>query len=113
MQVGGHVHEKTLILSGAIIARITVQREATRQCALLAEQELDTYADELDLDNRLKDEVLLLTAHELDISLRSIGEQVQVIEHHPSQQLERASHSGVEQKALDQMCTWGNEMREG
>ena len=91
------------ILCGAIIARITAQREAGRQRALLAEQELDTYADELELDNRLKDEVLSLAAHELDTSLRSIGEQVQVIEHHPSQQLERASHSGVEQNALDQI----------
>lgn len=91
------------LLCGAIIVRITAQREAARERALLAEQELDTYADELELDNRLKDEVLSLTAHELDTSLRSIGEQVQVIEHHPSQQRERASHSGVEQKALDQI----------
>jgi len=91
------------ILAGVIIARITTQREAARQRALVAEQELDLYADELELNNRLKGEVLSLAAHELNTSLKSISEQVQVIEHQPSQQLERASHSGVEQKALDEI----------
>ena len=91
------------ILAGAIIARITTQREAARQRALMVEQELDLYADELELNNRLKGEVLSLAAHELNTSLKSISEQVQVIEHQPSQQLARASQSGVEQKALDEI----------
>lgn len=41
------------ILSGALIAIITAQRETARRRALVAEQEVNTYADKLELDNHL------------------------------------------------------------
>jgi K+-sensing histidine kinase KdpD len=91
------------ILSGVIIARITAQREAARRRTLLAEQELESYTDELELDDRVKSEVLSVTVQELNTSLRTISEQVQVIEHPTSQQRERASSADVEQDALDRI----------
>ena len=91
------------ILLGLIVARITAQREAARRRALLAEQELESYADELELTDRVKSEVLSLAAQELNASLKTINEQIQVIEHPASQQQEQAFYAGVEQEALDRI----------
>lgn len=99
----GFLQVLPFILSSVIIARITAQRETARQRALLAEQELETYADELELDDRLKSEVLSLTAQELNTSLKTISEQVQVIEHPNSQQQEQASCLDAGQDALDRI----------
>ena len=91
------------ILSGALIAIITAQRETARRRALAAEQEVNTYADKLELDNRLLSEVIVLTSQELDTSLSSIKQQVQVLEHHLPEQQEQASYRNVDRQALEQV----------
>ena len=91
------------ILSGALIATITAQREAARRRALLAEQEVNTYADKLELDNRLQSAVLAQASQELNTTLRRMSEHVQVLEHHLPEQREQASHVNVNRHALEQL----------
>ena len=52
------------MLSGAFIAIITAQRETARRRALVAEQEVNTYADKLELNNRLLSGVIVQASQE-------------------------------------------------
>lgn len=91
------------ILSGALIAIITAQRETARRRALVAEQEVNTYADKLELNNRLLGEVIVQASQELKTSLSGIRQQVQVLEHHSPEQREQASYRNVYGHALEQI----------
>jgi K+-sensing histidine kinase KdpD len=59
------------MLSGALIAIITAQRETARRRALVAEQEVDSYADKLELDNRLLSDVIVQASQELHTSFNN------------------------------------------
>ena len=91
------------ILSGALIAIITAQRETARRRALEAEQEVNTYADKLELNNRLQGEAIVQAGRELSTSLNSINQQVHVLEHHLPVQREQASYRTVYGHALEQI----------
>ena len=73
------------ILVGLIIALITAQRERARLNALSAEQELQSYAEELEITNRkleeanqTKDQFLSIASHELKTPVTSIRGQAQL-----------------------------------
>ncbi|MGZ3629652.1 MAG: sensor histidine kinase [Ktedonobacteraceae bacterium] len=91
------------ILSGALIAIITAQRETARRRALEAEQEVSTYADKLELNNRLQGEAIVQAGRELNTSLNSINQQVHVLQHHLPVQREQASYRTVYGHALEQI----------
>ncbi len=91
------------MLSGALIAIITAQRETARRRALEAEQEVDSYADKLELDNRLLNEVMVEANRELDASLQDITQDVQVLRHHFPVWQELASDRDEVQQALEQI----------
>ena len=91
------------ILSGALIAIITAQRETARRRALAAEQEVNTYADKLELDNRLLSGVIVQASQELNTSLSSINKQVHMLEHQLPVQREQASYRTVNRNALEQI----------
>jgi len=91
------------ILSGALIAIITAQRETARRRALVAEQEVNTYADKLELDNRVLSGVIVQASQELNTSLSSINQQVHVLEHHLPEQREQAFYRNVDRHALEQI----------
>ena len=91
------------ILSGALIAIITAQCETARRRALVAEQEVNTYADKLELNNRLLCEVIVQASDELKTSLNGIRQQVQVLEHHLPVQREKASYRTANRLALEQI----------
>ena len=99
----GFLQVLPLLLSGALIAIITAQRESGRRRALVAEQEVNAYADKLELNNRLLDEVIVQASQELSTSLNSINQQVQVLEHHFPVQREQASFRTVYGHALEQI----------
>ena len=61
----------------ALIAIITAQRETARRRALVAEQEVDSYADKLELDNRLLSDAIVQASQELHTSFNN--KQVQVL----------------------------------
>ena len=69
------------ILCGALIAIITAQLETARRRALVAEQEVDSYADKLELDNRLLSDAIVQASQELHTSFNNIQQQVQVLAH--------------------------------
>lgn len=91
------------ILSGALIAIITAQRENARRRALVAEQEVNTYADKLELDNRLLSEVIVQASKEMNTSLSGIRQQVQLLEHHLPVYREHAYHRNLDRYALEQI----------
>jgi K+-sensing histidine kinase KdpD len=67
------------LLCGALIAIITAQREKARRHAVMAEQEVDSYADKLELDIRLLSDAILQASRELHASLDNIQQQIQVL----------------------------------
>jgi K+-sensing histidine kinase KdpD len=91
------------MLSGALIAIITAQRETARRRALVAEQEVDSYADKLELDNRLLSDAMVQASQELHTSFNNIQQQVQVLAHQLPIQREQASDKNVNQHALEQI----------
>jgi K+-sensing histidine kinase KdpD len=99
----GFLQVLPLILSGVLIAIITAQRETARRRALVAEQEVNDYADKLELNNRLLGEVIVQASQELETSLNNITQQVHVLEHHFPAQREQASHRNVYRHALEQI----------
>ncbi len=99
----GFLQVLPLILSGALIAIITAQRESGRRRAIVAEQEVNAYADKLELNNRLLDGVIVRASQELNTSLNSINQQVHVLEHHYPGQREQASFRNVYGHALEQI----------
>ncbi len=73
------------IIAGCTIALITVQRERARLQALGAEQELQAYAQEMELANRkleeadqMKDQFLSIASHELKTPVTSIRGHAQL-----------------------------------
>jgi K+-sensing histidine kinase KdpD len=91
------------LLSGALIAIITAQREKARRHALMAEQEVEGYADKLELDNRLLSDVIVEASRELNASLHNIPQQVQVLTQQLPVWQEQASDRDVVQHALEQI----------
>ena len=91
------------ILSGALIAIITAQRETARRRALEAEQEVNIYADKLELNNRLQGEAIVQAGRELNTSLNSITQQVHVLERHLPVQREQAPYRTVYGHALEEI----------
>jgi K+-sensing histidine kinase KdpD len=89
------------ILCGVLIAIITAQRETARRRALASEQEVNTYADKLELNNRLLGEVIMQARRELKTSLSEIAQQVQVIEQHFPVEREEAPDKPVYEHALE------------
>jgi K+-sensing histidine kinase KdpD len=91
------------LLSGACIALITAQRETARRHAVMAEQEVDSYADKLELDNRLLNAVIVQASRELRASLHNIPQHVQVLRHQlPVWQEQALDRDGV-QHVLEQI----------
>jgi signal transduction histidine kinase len=73
------------VIAGCTIALITAQRERARLQALGAEQELQAYADEMELANRkleeadqMKDQFLSIASHELKTPVTSIRGHAQL-----------------------------------
>jgi signal transduction histidine kinase len=74
------------VISGLIIALITSQRERARLLALETEQELQTYAEELEAANQrledanqMKDRFLSIASHELKTPITTIRGQAQLM----------------------------------
>jgi K+-sensing histidine kinase KdpD len=91
------------LLCGALIAIITAQREKARRHAVMAEQEIDSYADKLELDNRLLSDAIVQASRELHASLDNIQQQVQVLTQHLLVWQEQAWDRDVVQHALEQI----------
>jgi K+-sensing histidine kinase KdpD len=91
------------LLSGAVIAIITAQRETARRRAVLAEQEEDNYADKLELDNRLLNEAMIETNRELDVSLLNITQRVQELTNQVPVWQRQVSDRDEIQQALEQI----------
>ncbi len=91
------------IISGALIAIVTAQRETARRRALASEQEVNTYADKLELNNRLLGEVIMQARRELKTSLSEIKQQVQVLEYHFPVEREEVTNETVYEHALEQI----------
>jgi K+-sensing histidine kinase KdpD len=91
------------ILSGALIAIITAQRETARRHALMAEREVDSYADKLELDNRLLDDVIVEASRELHVSLHNITQHVEALTQQLPVSQEQASDRDLVQHALEQI----------
>lgn len=66
------------IIAGLTIALITAQRERARLRTLSTEQELQTYAEELEVANRTKDQFLSIASHELKTPVTSIRGHAQL-----------------------------------
>ncbi len=91
------------MISGVIIAIITAQRETARRHALMAEQEVDSYADKLELDNRLLNEVMVEANRELYASLHNMTQHLQVLSHQLPVLQGQASKRDEVQQALEQI----------
>jgi signal transduction histidine kinase len=65
------------LLAQFVVVLITAGRESARQHALLAQQELEERARELEQANKIKDRFLSLASHELKTPLTLISTQVQ------------------------------------
>ncbi|MBA2393286.1 MAG: HAMP domain-containing histidine kinase [Ktedonobacteraceae bacterium] len=81
------------IIAGCTIALITAQRERARLLALGAEQELQVYAEEMELANRkleeadqMKDQFLSIASHELKTPVTSIRGHAQLTIHRLNKQ---------------------------
>jgi signal transduction histidine kinase len=92
-----------VILSGLVIALITAQRERARLQALETEQELQTYAEELEETNRkladanmTKDRFLSVASHELKTPITTIQGQAQLMLRRLSHQQDGKGVDGVE-----------------
>jgi signal transduction histidine kinase len=90
-----------VILSGMVIALITAQRERARLQALAAEQELQTYAEELEATNQkladanmTKDRFLSVASHELKTPITTIQGQAQLM-------LRRLGHQQQDGRGVD------------
>ncbi len=91
------------IISGTLIAIITTQREAARRRALASEQEVNAYADKLELNNRLLGEVIMQARRELKSSLSTIKRQVQELEQQILVYREVGTNKNVFGHALEQI----------
>ena len=69
------------VLSGALIACIMAQRKNGTRGALESEQEKDSYADKLELGNRLLNEVIVEANWKLDASLHTTSQHLQALTH--------------------------------
>ncbi len=92
-----------VILSGLVIALITAQRERARLQALAAEQELQSYAEELEETNQkladanmTKDRFLSVASHELKTPITTIQGQAQLMLRRLSHQQDGRGVDGVE-----------------
>ncbi len=81
------------VISGLIIALITAQRENAHLQAVATEQELQSYAEELEAINRqlqdanqMKDRFLSIASHELKTPVTTIRGQAQLMLRHISKQ---------------------------
>lgn len=99
----GFLQVLPFILCGALIAIITAQRETARRRALVSEQEVNTYADTLELNNRLLGAVIMQTRRELQTSLSVMKQQVHVLEHHFPIQPEEATNTNAYGHAVEQI----------
>ena len=66
------------VVSGFIVALITSQREAARLQTLVAEQELQRYADSLEEADKDKDRFISIASHELKTPITTIRGQAQL-----------------------------------
>jgi signal transduction histidine kinase len=66
------------VIAGLTIALITAQRERARLRALGTEQELQAYAEELEIANQTKDQFLSIASHELKTPITSIRGHAQL-----------------------------------
>ncbi|WP_165423372.1 sensor histidine kinase [Ktedonosporobacter rubrisoli] len=94
----GFVQLIPFVISGLTIAIITSQRERARLNALAAEQELQSYADELEVINQkledadqMKDRFLSIASHELKTPITTIRGQAQLALRRISKQKESSS----------------------
>lgn len=99
----GFLQVLPFILCGTLIAIITAQRETARRRALVSEQEVNTYADKLELNNRLLGGVIVQTRRELETSLSVMKQQVHVLEHHFPIQPEEATYTNAYGHALEEI----------
>ena len=98
------------VLSGALIALITSQREAARRRAYLSEEEMKAYADELEQANaeleqvnHLKDQFLSLASHELKAPITTIRAYAQLLLRRLAKQPERLSDPATLRSTLEKM----------
>jgi len=86
-----------------MIALITARREAARRHALLAEQKVQAYADELERADQLKDQFLSVASHELKTPIAAIRAYTQLVLLRLSKRSELSPAQGMLRPTLEKI----------